>query len=65
MSSEPLDVNPFKIQKIDNIVKKNKININLLMAKVRNEEKKQQKENFVILSLIGSVVIATGLIASL
>ena len=65
MSSEPLDINQYKIPKIDNIEIKNKVNINLLMAKVREEEKKQQKENFVFFTIIGSVVVATGIIASL
>ena len=35
------------------------------MAKVRESEKKQQKENFVFFTIIGSVVVATGIIASL
>jgi hypothetical protein len=65
MSSEYIDINQLKTSTIDSKAIKNKVNINLLMAKVRNEEKKQKKESFVILSLIGSVVLATGIIASL
>tara|TARA_B100000965_G_C18938130_1_gene476077 strand:- start:12 stop:233 length:222 start_codon:yes stop_codon:yes gene_type:complete len=42
----------------------NRVNINNLMSKVRDEEKKQRKENFIFFGLIGSVIIITGIIAS-
>tara|TARA_B110000438_G_C15323573_1_gene440575 strand:+ start:334 stop:555 length:222 start_codon:yes stop_codon:yes gene_type:complete len=42
-----------------------RVDINQLLSKVREKEKKQKKENFVFLSLIGSVVVITGIIASL
>ena len=42
----------------------NRVNINDLMSKVREEEKKQRKENLIFFSLIGSVIIVTGIIAS-
>ncbi len=42
----------------------NRVNINNLMSKVREEEKKQRKENLIFFSLIGSVIIITGIIAS-
>jgi len=35
------------------------------MTKVREQEKKERKENIIFLSLIGSVVLVTGIIASL
>ena len=38
--------------------------INNLMSKVREEERKQKKENLVFFSLIASVIIITGIIAS-
>ena len=41
------------------------VNINNLMSKVRADYKKQKKENLVFFGLIGSVVIITGIIASL
>ena len=65
MSSEPLGINQLKNPKIYNMDVTNKVDINLLMAKVREEEKKQKKENFLILGLISSVLVATGIIASL
>jgi len=42
-----------------------RVDINVLMSKVRNEKKKQNKENLVFFGLISSVIIVTGIIASL
>ena len=42
-----------------------RVNINNLMSKVRADYKKRKKENLVFLGLIGSVVVVTGIIASL
>ena len=42
-----------------------RVNINNLMSKVRADYKKQKNENLVIYGLIGSVVVITGIIASL
>ena len=42
-----------------------RVDINNLMLKVREEKKKQKKENLVFLGLVGSVVVITGIIASL
>ena len=44
--------------------KNNKVDINLLMDKVREEKKKEKKENLIFLSLIASVILITGAIAS-
>ena len=44
--------------------KNNKVDINLLMDKVREEKKKEKKENLIFLGLIASVVLITGAIAS-
>ena len=52
---------------LDNVTpKKNKkkVDINLLMDKVREEKKKEKKENLIFISLIASVVLVTGAIAS-
>ena len=52
---------------LDNITpKKNKkkVDINLLMDKVREEKKREKKENLIFISLIASVVLVTGAIAS-
>ena len=42
-----------------------KVDINDLMNRVRESEKKQKKENLVFFSLIASVIVITGIIASL
>ena len=42
-----------------------RVNINNLMSKVREGHKKQKNGNLVFVGLIGSVVVITGIIASL
>ena len=42
-----------------------KVDINTLMDRVRAEKKKEKKENLIFLSLIASVILVTGVIASL
>ena len=42
-----------------------KVDINILMDRVRAEKKKEKKENLIFLSLIASVILITGVIASL
>ncbi len=44
---------------------RNRVDINCLMSRVRAEEKKQKKENLVFFRLIASVIVITGIIASL
>ena len=50
-----------EVQKTPNI----KVDINDLLSKVREEKKKERKENILFLGLIGSVIVITGIIASL
>ena len=42
-----------------------RVDINNLLSKVRDDEKKQKKENLVFFSLVASVIVITGIIASL
>ena len=42
-----------------------KVDINVLMDRVREEKKKEKKENLIFLSLIASAIVITGVIASL
>ena len=42
----------------------NKVDINILMEKVRTEKKKEKKENLIFLSFISSVILITIFIAS-
>ena len=41
-----------------------KVDINILMDKVREEKKREKKENLIFISLIAFVVLVTGAIAS-
>ena len=41
-----------------------KVDINSLLSKIRKEKNKNQKENYIFLSLICGVVVVTGIIAS-
>ena len=50
-----------KVKKFNN----HKVDINVLMDRVREEKKKEKKENLIFLSLIGSAILITGIIASL
>ena len=45
--------------------KTSKVNINNLLSKVREERSKERKENYLFLGLICTVVVVTGIIASL
>ena len=47
------------------ISKTSKVNINNLLSKVRKENNKEKKENYIFLGLICTVVAVTGIIASL
>ena len=44
---------------------KSKVDINQLLNRVRDEKKKERKENLLLLSLVGSVIVITGILASL
>ena len=51
-------------QEVNNISIPSKVDINILMDRVRSEKKKEKKENLIFLSLIASVLLITGVIAS-
>ena len=42
-----------------------RVDINDLLSRVRDDEKKQKKENLVFFGLVASVIAITGVIASL
>ena len=73
MSMEPMSTDLAHDQTVgyvDEVKKSKKINtqkvdINVLMDRVREEKKKEKKENIIFLSLIASVILITGVIASL
>ena len=41
-----------------------KVDINILLSKVRQEKNKEKKENYIFLGIICGVVVVTGIIAS-
>ena len=47
------------------VIHQQKVDINILLNRVRHEKKRERKENLLFLGLIGSVIVVTGIIASL
>jgi len=62
MSGEQLTAKELNKTSINHSSKK--VDINDLLAKVRQEKNKEKKENYIFLSLICAVVAVTGIIAS-
>ena len=46
-------------------IKAPRVNINDLLLKVKQEEKKEKKENYIFLGIICTVITVTGIIASI
>ena len=63
MSGEQLTAKDLNKTSIDHSSKK--VDINLLLSKVRQEKNKEKKDNYIFLGLICGVVAVTGIIASL
>ena len=73
MSSEQLNnTNNLKTPNIENLIESNQTNskstgrvdINHLMLRVREEEKKAKKENLVFFGLLGLIIFVAGIILS-
>ena len=45
--------------------KKNRVNINHLLSKLKEKQKLKKKENLIFLTLAGSIIITIGMISSL
>ena len=67
INNHTVDVSEDVGMKVNKFQTKNsgRVNINNLMSKVRADHKKQKNENLVFVGLIGSIVVITGIIASL
>ena len=66
MSKEQLTQSEIHLDPAAQVFKsKEKVDINNLLKKVRNQKKKENKENFIFLGLVCGVVVITGVIASL
>ena len=74
MSGEYITAKELNSRPVDTAIKKNlsskvkhsasKVNINILLSKVREERNKERKENYIFLGLICGLVAITGVIAS-
>ena len=49
----------------DTIIRSEKVDINVLLNRVRAERKKEKFENSIFLSLVAAVIIVTGIIVTL
>ena len=69
MSGEQLtakeSINTSEVQSSKNSNTASRVNINDLLLKVRQEQEKEKKENYIFLGLICAVITVTGVIASL
>ena len=65
MSSEEININQIKTLVNNDTKIKPKVDINILLGKLREEQKKIKKENLVLYGLLSSVIIVTGVIATL
>tara|TARA_B110000914_G_scaffold68687_1_gene60033 strand:+ start:410 stop:610 length:201 start_codon:yes stop_codon:yes gene_type:complete len=66
MSSEPLNIDiKTRTTNFQNLEQTGRVDINVLLNRVRIEKKRKQKESLVFFSLIVSVIALTGIIASL
>tara|TARA_B100000767_G_C19642455_1_gene483167 strand:- start:108 stop:311 length:204 start_codon:yes stop_codon:yes gene_type:complete len=66
MSSEQAyqNISSVKNSKLVNEKVFHKVDINHLLAEVRDKQKKSKRDNLVFLGLISSVIVATGVIVS-
>ncbi len=71
MSSEQVDINHLKTQNINDvditpdIEIKPRVDINLLLSKVRAEKRKENKLNYVFFVMASAVILIMGIIISL
>ena len=69
MSGEQLTakklINTSEVQLLKNSNTASRVNINDLLSKLKQEEKKEKTENYIFLGLISTVITVTGIIASL
>tara|TARA_B100000795_G_C22697264_1_gene398136 strand:- start:399 stop:596 length:198 start_codon:yes stop_codon:yes gene_type:complete len=65
MSSEEININQIKTPVNNDTKIPCKVDINILLGKLREEQKKNKKDNIVLFGLLSSVIIVTGVIATL
>ena len=65
MSSEQIKIDSLETPKIIDSNINSKIDINQLISRAREEEKKENKLNYIFLSIIVSIILSVGVILSL
>ena len=65
MSSEQIKIDSLETPKIIDSKISSKVDINQLISRAREEEKKENKLNYIFLSIAGSIILSVGLILSL
>ena len=68
MSGEHLinsETQEVKKEENQSFISKRKVDINVLLNKVRIEKKKERFENIIFVSLVATVIVVTGIIVSL
>ena len=65
MSSEQIKIDTLEIPKIIDSNISSRVDINQLISRAREEEKKENKLNYIFLSITVSIILSVGLILSL
>ena len=72
MSGEQITNNPVETQNLEGELhssksssKKNRVDINVLLNKVRLAQKKEKMESTIFFSLVAAVIVVTGIIVSI
>jgi len=65
MSSEQIKIDSLETPKIIDSNINSKVDVNQLISRAREEEKKENKLNYIFLSIIVSIILSVGVILSL
>jgi hypothetical protein len=65
MSSEQVNINHLEIPKVIRNEPQTKVDINLLLSKVREEEKKENKINYIFFAIAICLFLTVGIFLSL
>ena len=65
MSSEQIKIDSLETPKIIDSNISSKVDINQLISKAREKERKENKLNYILLSIAGSIILSIALILSL
>ena len=65
MSSEQIKIDTLEIPKVIDSNISSKVDINQLISKAREKERKENKLNYILLSIAGSIILSIALTLSL